>query len=289
MRIPPPRLTDHAVIRRSQRHGQIERRRWSRPEGGASASPTRRRTRRRRLPRSSFPDDAGRERAAVEEDGVGTGRSVVGRDPPKRSDCSALCRRRKAARCLGIAGSATNGRPNSWRPVFPPLTGSASSPLTRGKKPSRTIDRTSSRVSSDWRLPPISFEPRPAIVTGQRSRGVLAQELLLGRPARENRRADHCSLSSRTPPSFSSTLWARARSMLSPPSIRWSPTATRRNPGPVGVSTTVIRLKSVVPPPMSQTRISSPARTSFCQPSVMRQDPAVEGGLRLLQQNVSAG
>ena len=72
--------------------------------------------------------------------------------------------------------------------------------------------------------------------------------------------------------------------MLSPPSIRWSPTATRRKPGPVGVSTTVIRLKSVVPPPMSQTRISSPARTSRLPAVLVRDDPAIERRLRLLQQ-----
>ncbi len=58
---------------------------------------------------------------------------------------------------------------------------------TRGKKPSIAIDSTSARDSSDWMLPPMIREPRPAIVTGQRSSGglLIAQQLLLGRPAGE--------------------------------------------------------------------------------------------------------
>ena len=72
-----------------------------------------------------------------------------------------------------MAGSATNGRPNSWSPSLAPRDGVlAAGDL--GKKPSRTTAWTSSRVSSDWMLPPMIREPRPAIVTGQRSSGLLS-------------------------------------------------------------------------------------------------------------------
>ena len=47
--------------------------------------------------------------------------------------------------------------------------------------------------------------------------------------------------------------WARARSMLSPPSRMWSPTATPRQHQLAASSPTAISVKSVVPPPTSQT------------------------------------
>ncbi len=54
---------------------------------------------------------------------------------------------------------------------------------------------------------------------------------------------------------------ATARSMLSPPSSRWSPTATRSSCSSPALSVTAMSVKSVVPPPMSTTRIRSPGFT----------------------------
>ena len=81
--------------------------------------------------------------------------------------------------------------------------------------------------------------------------------------------------------------------MLSPPSSRWSPVAIRSiaggpPAGPAGPARN--RLKSVVPPPMSQTRIvpcRSPSAASVASaPGVAGGvvEPGVERGLRLLQQ-----
>ena len=211
-------------------------------------------------------DDRGRQRAAVEEDRVGPRGAVVGRGAP-------LARSPRpgagGGRRRGAWGSPGRRRTAGRTPGSPSLAPRAGAPRPGrlgGRSRRATTSRTSSRVSSDWMLPPMIREPRPAIVTGQRSAGCSPSSFSLA-VRQAYRKALHCSVSSRAPPSFFSTWCASARSMLSPPSIRWSPTATRRKPGPLGVSTTVIRLKSVVPPPMSQTRISSPARTSRCQPS----------------------
>ena len=73
--------------------------------------------------------------------------------------------------------------------------------------------------------------------------------------------------------------------MLSPPSRMWSPTATRssaRLPRPS--STTAMREKSVVPPPMSQTRTVSPGLELLAPAVAGLRQPGVEGGLRLLEQ-----
>ena len=77
---------------------------------------------------------------------------------------------------------------------------------------------------------------------------------------------------------------ASARSMLSPPSRMCSPTATRSSVRSPSCSATAIRLKSVVPPPMSHTSTRSPTRTLRRQPSPERVDPGVERGLRLFEQ-----
>ncbi len=154
-----------------------------------------------------------------------------------------------------------------------------------GRSPPQAISRTSARVSSDWRLPPMSREPRPAIVTGHRSRGGSSrEELLLGGPAGEPQGTPLLGVEPRR---------RRASARRGGPGrgrcCRRRASGGRRPPrvgsrGRSGVSTTVIRLKSVVPPPMSQTRISSPARTCCCQPLLVRDDPAIERRLRLFQQ-----
>ncbi len=54
--------------------------------------------------------------------------------------------------------------------------------------------------------------------------------------------------------------------MLSPPNRMWSPTATRFSAKSPFSSETVIRLKSVVPPPTSQTRTKSPTLMRFRHP-----------------------
>src|SRR2546427_2626177 len=71
-----------------------------------------------------------------------------------------------------------------------------------------------------------------------------------------------------------SSRWASARSMLSPPSIRCSPTAVRVSTGrpPASPGCTRIRVRSVVPPPTSTTSTrrqcaSSAARRSPCSTS----------------------
>ena len=80
------------------------------------------------------------------------------------------------------------------------------------------------------------------------------------------------------------TAWARARSMLSPPSRMCSPTARRVRARSPPWSVTAIRVKSVVPPPTSQTRRRSPTLTRFRQLVALRGEPGVEGGLGLLQE-----
>ncbi len=127
------------------------------------------------------------------------------------------------------------------------------------------------------------FEPRPAIVTGQRSAGRSPRSFSLA-VRQAYRRALHCSVSSRTPPSFFSTWCARARSMLSPPSIRWSPTATRLEPRPArrlddGDQAEVGRAAADV---ADQDQL---AGADLALPALLvRDDPAIEGGLRLLEQ-----
>ena len=72
--------------------------------------------------------------------------------------------------------------------------------------------------------------------------------------------------------------------MLSPPSSRCSPTAIRSKASSPSSICARIRLKSVVPPPTSQTRISAPSAERVGQLPAMRGDPGVERGQRLLEQ-----
>ena len=72
--------------------------------------------------------------------------------------------------------------------------------------------------------------------------------------------------------------------MLSPPSRMCSPTASRDRARSPPSSVTAIRVKSVVPPPTSQTRRMSPTLTFFRHWSPCAAEPGVEGGLRLLEE-----
>ena len=63
--------------------------------------------------------------------------------------------------------------------------------------------------------------------------------------------------------------WARARSMLSPPTSVWLPTAMRRSDSSPSSSVTPMRVKSVVPPPTSQTSSVSPTLSCLRQSSPM--------------------
>ena len=77
---------------------------------------------------------------------------------------------------------------------------------------------------------------------------------------------------------------ASARSMLSPPSRMCSPTATRSSVRSPSRSPTAIRLKSVVPPPTSQTSTRSPTLHLPAPRVAERVEPGVERGLRLFEQ-----
>ena len=129
---------DHAVIGRAVGHGQVERGVGQDARGVGRAGVV-------GEPRARRPRRSGRGRrrgqgAAVEEDGVGPGGAVVGRAAPRGRSPRPGAGGGRRARCCGIAGSATNGRPNSWSPSFAPAAGS-SPRATAGKKPSRTTSR----------------------------------------------------------------------------------------------------------------------------------------------------
>ena len=72
--------------------------------------------------------------------------------------------------------------------------------------------------------------------------------------------------------------------MLSPPSRMWSPTAMRSRTSSPASSPTAISEKSVVPPPTSQTRTTSPTCTCSRQRAARRRQPGVERRLRLLEE-----
>ena len=72
--------------------------------------------------------------------------------------------------------------------------------------------------------------------------------------------------------------------MLSPPRRMCSPTASRESTRSPPSSLTAINVKSVVPPPTSQTRMMSPTLTFLRHFSPSRGEPGVERGLGLLQQ-----
>ncbi len=80
------------------------------------------------------------------------------------------------------------------------------------------------------------------------------------------------------------TAYASARSMLSPPRRMCSPTARRESTRSPFSSLTLISVKSVVPPPTSQTRMMSPALTLLAPSRAFGLEPGIERGLRLLEQ-----
>ena len=72
--------------------------------------------------------------------------------------------------------------------------------------------------------------------------------------------------------------------MLSPPSSRWSPTASRVSARLPPSSPTSISVKSVVPPPTSATSTRSPTLDLLPPVVAGAVEPGVERGLRLFQQ-----
>ena len=72
--------------------------------------------------------------------------------------------------------------------------------------------------------------------------------------------------------------------MLSPPSKMCSPTASRDKTRSPPSSVTAINVKSVVPPPTSQTRMTSPTLTRLRHCSACDGEPGVKGGLGLFEQ-----
>ena len=192
-----------------------------------------------------------------------------------------------AARCRVMAGSAAYGRPSSCKPAARAAAGSASRVARAGRSrrpgPSRRRSRVSSRLdraaddlaaaaedrdrrgwpASGWRTA-VSLAPRQACQSACIWPGVELRALGGQRLA--------------------ATWCASVRSMLSPPSRMWSPTASRVSARLPSSSPTAISVKSVVPPPTSQTRMTSPTLTCLRQSSPVRLEPGVERGLRLFQQ-----
>jgi hypothetical protein len=74
--------------------------------------------------------------------------------------------------------------------------------------------------------------------------------------------------------------------MLSPPSIRWSPTPIRVSWGllPSAAGSTWIRVRSVVPPPTSHTSTRRDPAQFVRETVAMAEQPVVEGRLRLFEQ-----
>ncbi|KAF1054786.1 MAG: hypothetical protein GAK34_00684 [Delftia tsuruhatensis] len=142
-------------------------------------------------------------------------------------------------------------------------------------KPSTTASRTSSRRSVAVRVCASSFDPPPSRVTATDSGASSASNCSLAMRQRCTSWAKRAA-GRRSPggANCGSSRWASARSMLSPPSIRCSPTAVRVSTGrpPASAGCTRIRVRSVVPPPTSTTSTrrqcaSSAARRSPCSTS----------------------
>ena len=107
---------------------------------------------------------------------------------PSGAIASARCRRRKKLRCLGTAGSATNGRPNSCKPLLAARCGIFAA-RHRGEE---TVERDRLDLGSrqlrldaaaDQLRAPAGDRDRPALD----GRLLLAQQLFLGRPAGESK------------------------------------------------------------------------------------------------------
>ena len=161
---------DYPVIRRAVRHGEVERgvgenprcERLGRRDRRRTTSATTATTRSRTTGGVSAPP---LKRMASGRAGRSSGVN------PSGAIASARCLRRNA---LKVSRDRRVGHERQAELLKADLC-SSSGLLGRGrrlgKKPSITTSATSPRVSSDWRLPPMIREPRPAIVTGQRSGG----------------------------------------------------------------------------------------------------------------------
>ena len=132
----------------------------------------------------------------------------------------------------------------------------------------------------------MTFEPRPRTATGADALLGLGEEGLLGGPAGVAERDPLRGVEAVHP---ARAAWRRRRRPGPGPCCRRRAGCARRRPGGSGrgrppASVTAIRVKSVVPPPTSQTRRMSPTLTCFRQRVALGGEPGVEGGLRLLQE-----
>ena len=158
---------------------------------------------------------------------------------------------------------------------------------TSGKNPSSSSAADASRSSAARTLVPTTPAPRPS-TDNEISRATPRDFLddfcfvpftgpgisltassspnnfsLASRQASASARNCQSSNSMRSTASFSAASCASAKSMLSPPSKICSPTAMRRKLSAPSPPSTAISEKSVVPPPISTTKINSPTVTSL--------------------------
>ena len=202
--------------------------------------------------------------------GTGNGASTDSPDPDSPDsgrasacrDCAACCAR-NAAMCRVIAGSLAYGSPNSTMP--PRARPGRSFGETAGKNPSTMICSISCRETCAERAPPTSFDPAPSSVIDVDSGASAPSSCSLAARQRSTS-CEICPAESRAfaacPTIRPSTRCASARSMLSPPSIRWLPTPMRVKSGSPSCISTLISVRSVVPPPTSQMRTRRVARSS---------------------------
>ena len=154
----------------------------------------------------------------------------------------------------------------------------------------RCVAPTSSRVSSVRIVPPISLLPRPGTTIGcARRRRARASSFSLA-PRQACVSARSCQASSFVPAAASlrATTCASARSMLSPPSRMWSPTATRSSSrSPVALEHGDQReVGGAAADVDDQDDVAD--RTCLRQRAAAGLEPAVERRLRLFEQRQRA-
>ena len=231
-----------------------------RPRARPPAPPTTRSAMRRRT-----------EHAPVEQDGVG--RRAGGQVP--REEGGDVARDGDVA----LVGQ-TEGDEGAAR-ALRPRVGAAPA----GRKPSSTTRSASSRVSRVVRVPPTSCGPR----AGHRDRRIVGRRVAEQRLLRRAARATSCAKRARRARrrhERGSTRCASARSMLSPPSSRCGPTATRstRSIARHAHQRQVGRAAADVARPAPAPRPPSP-RAALRTPRLARaRHPVVERGLRLLEE-----
>ena len=195
-----------------------------------------------------------REEAAVEEHRVGPGHRAAAR--ASRS----AARVRNAARCRVIAGSLSNGSPSSRSPARRVASGTSSAAVS-GRNPSSSVRTDFFARQRDGRAAADDPRPPPRTVIGN------AVRTRLGRAAAPLPRCTFAGApvagvsDSRADPAGQLLLDERGERQIEvvaaeqqvladrDPLERQSPASTPPR----------IRLKSVVPPPTSQTRTSAPS------------------------------